>query len=110
MTVELRTLADYQGFTLRAFCQACDRSIALDQPALIARFGAEVLLDTIRHRLRCRQCGRRPEAFWSAITMGWDVLLRGDPEPAHGPGVRAPPERLLVGYHQLPAPDRQPPA
>ena len=59
MTVVLRTLADYQGFSLRAFCQACDRSIALDQTALIARFGPEVLLDTIRHRLRCRQCGRR---------------------------------------------------
>jgi hypothetical protein len=61
VTVVLRTLADYQGFTLRAFCQACDRSIELDQPALITRFGPEVLLDTIRRRLRCRACGRRTE-------------------------------------------------
>jgi len=52
--VVLRTLADHQAFTLRAFCEAWDRSIALDQSALIARFGPEVLLDTIRRWLRCR--------------------------------------------------------
>ena len=59
MTVQLRTLADYRQFTLRAFCQACDRSIELDQTALITRFGTGMLLDTIRQRVRCRQCGRR---------------------------------------------------
>jgi len=57
--VELLTLADHQGFSLRAFCQACDRSVELDQPTLIARLGGEVRLDAIRRRLRCRQCGRR---------------------------------------------------
>ena len=58
---ERRTLADYQGFSLRAFCQACDRSIELDQQALNSRFGAAALLDKIRHRLRCRRCGRRTQ-------------------------------------------------
>ncbi len=57
----LRTLADHQAFTLRAFCQACDRSVSLDHQALMARFGPKVLLDTIRRRLRCRQCGRRTQ-------------------------------------------------
>ena len=35
----LRTLADHQAFTLRAFCQARDRSIALDKQALADRSG-----------------------------------------------------------------------
>ena len=56
----LRTLADYQAFTLRAFCQACDRSIALDKRALADRWGWNVLLEELRRRLRCEKCGRRP--------------------------------------------------
>ena len=67
--VVLRTLADYQGFTFRAFRQACDRSIELDQPVLIARFCPEVLLDTIRRRVRCRQCGRRISAPLGGVTL-----------------------------------------
>jgi hypothetical protein len=59
VTVVLRTLADYHQFRLTAFCQLCDRSAQLDHAALAERFGAEVLLDTIRQRVRCRQCGRR---------------------------------------------------
>ncbi len=59
--IVLRTLADYQAFTLSAFCQACDRSVALDHQALADRWGWEVLIGDIRRRLRCEQCGRRPE-------------------------------------------------
>ena len=59
--VVLCTFADYHQFRLTAFCQACDRSAQLDHGALAERFGAEVLLDTIRRRVQCRQCGRRTE-------------------------------------------------
>ncbi len=57
----LRTLADHQAFTLRAFCQACDRSVALDTQGLADRWGWNVLLQDIRRRLKCQECGRRPE-------------------------------------------------
>ena len=57
----LRTLADHRAFTLRAFRQACDRSVALDHQALADRCGSDVLLQDIRRRLKCQQCGRRPE-------------------------------------------------
>ena len=59
--VVLRTLADYQAFTLSALCQACDRSVTLDHQTLADRWGSDVLLEDIRRRLRCRECGRRPE-------------------------------------------------
>ncbi len=59
--VVLRTLADYQAFTLSALCQACDRSVLLDHQALVDRWGWEVLIGDIRRQLRCQQCGRRPE-------------------------------------------------
>ncbi len=57
----LRTLADYHVFTLTAFCRDCDRSVLLDKTALAERYGEDVLLQDIRLRLTCRQCGRRPE-------------------------------------------------
>ncbi len=57
----LRTLADYHVFTLTAFCRDCDRSVLLDKTALADRYGEDVLLEDIRRRLTCRQCGRRPE-------------------------------------------------
>ena len=59
--VVLRTLADHRAFTLSAFCQTCDRSVALDKDALADRYGWDVLLEDIRRRLTCQQCGRRPE-------------------------------------------------
>ncbi len=59
--VVLRTLADYQPFTLRAFCPNCGRSVPLDHEALARRFGWEARLQDIRRRLRCQQCGRRPD-------------------------------------------------
>ncbi len=59
--VVLRTLADYQAFTLSAFCQACDRSVALDHQAVADRWGWGVLLQDIRRRLRCEKCGRRAQ-------------------------------------------------
>ena len=61
VTVVLRTLADHQAFTLRAFCQACDRAVELDQTALAARFGGDILLEAVKRRLRCQQCGRRAQ-------------------------------------------------
>ncbi len=57
----LRTLADYHAFTLTAFCRDCDRSVLLDKQALADRYGEDVLLEDIRRRLTCRQCGHRPE-------------------------------------------------
>ena len=57
----LRTLADYHAFALTAFCRDCDRSVVLDKEALADQYGSEVLLDEIRRRLTCQQCGRRPE-------------------------------------------------
>ncbi len=57
----LRTLADYRAFTLRAFCQACDRSVELDHQALADRQGRDVLIEDIRRRLKCEQCGRRSQ-------------------------------------------------
>ncbi len=59
--VVLRTLADYQAFTLSALCQACDRSVVLDHQALADRWGWEVLLTEVRRRLRCQQRGQRPD-------------------------------------------------
>ena len=59
--VVLRTLADHRAFTLSAFCQTCDRSVALDKDALADRYGWDVLLEDIRRRLRCERCGRRPQ-------------------------------------------------
>ena len=61
VTLVLRTLADYHAFTLTAFCRHCDRSVILDKAALTDQYGADVLLEEIRRRLTCRQCGRRPE-------------------------------------------------
>ena len=52
--VVLRTLADHRAFTLRAFCQACDRSVELNHQALADRCGWDVLLQHIRRRLRCQ--------------------------------------------------------
>ena len=57
----LRTLADYRAFTLRAFCQTCDRSVELDHKALADRLGRDVLVEDIRRRLKCEQCGRRSQ-------------------------------------------------
>ena len=56
----LETLAEHQGLTLTAFCLACDRSRVLDQDALAARFGWDVLVQDIRRRVRCARCGQRP--------------------------------------------------
>ena len=56
--VVLRTLVDRRMFILSAFCQACDRSVWLDQQALADRLGWDVVLQHIRRRLRCQQCGR----------------------------------------------------
>ena len=57
----LRTLADCHAFALTAFCRGCDRSVILDKAALAERYGDDVLLEAIRRRLTCQQCGRRPE-------------------------------------------------
>ena len=46
--VVLRTLADYQPFTLRAFCPTSGRSVPLDHEALARRFGWDMLLEDIR--------------------------------------------------------------
>ena len=54
-------MADYQAFALTAFCQACDRSVLLDQQALADRYGWDVLLEELRRRLRCAKRGRRPK-------------------------------------------------
>ncbi len=62
----LRTLADHQAFTLRAFCQACNRSVALDHQALADRYRWDVPLGDIRLRLRCHQCGRRADRLMKA--------------------------------------------
>lgn len=35
--------------------------MTLNPQALADRFGRDVLLDDIRRRLRCQQCGLRPE-------------------------------------------------
>ena len=56
--VVLRTLADHRAFTLSGFCQTCNRSVVLDKDALADRYGWDVLLEDIRRRLRCQQCGR----------------------------------------------------
>ena len=64
----LRTLADYQPFTLTAFCRDCDRSVVLDKEKLAARHGCDVLLEELRRRLTCQQCGRRPER----LLVGFD--------------------------------------
>ena len=61
MTLVLRTLADYHAFTLTAFCRDCDRSVLLDKTKLADQYGQDVLLEEIRRRLTCQQCGRRPE-------------------------------------------------
>ena len=44
----LRTLAEYQAFSLSAFCRACDRSVALNHQALADRWEWHVLLQEIR--------------------------------------------------------------
>ncbi len=36
VTLVLRTLADHQAFSVRAFCQACDRSVVPDKDQLEA--------------------------------------------------------------------------
>ena len=64
----LRTLADHRAFTLQAFCQACDRSVALNHQALADRCGWDVLLQDIRRRLRCDTCGRRNQR----LLVGFD--------------------------------------
>ena len=54
----VRTLADHQVFTLRAFCQPCDRSVVLDHQALADRWGWDVLLPTkdMESRFPNRHC------------------------------------------------------
>ena len=59
--VVLRTLADYQAFTLHGRCLDCDRMEPLDHSALAKKFGADVPIASIREKLVCRVCGRRAE-------------------------------------------------
>ncbi len=61
MTLVLCTLADHRAFTLRAFCQACDRSVELNHQALADRYGWDVQLEELRRLLRCEKCGRRAQ-------------------------------------------------
>ena len=70
----LRTLADYQPFALTAFCRACDRSVVLDKAALTERYGSDVLLEELRRRLTCQQCGRRPEG----LSVGFEQVAGPD--------------------------------
>ena len=62
--VVLRTLADHRAFSLSAFCQACDRSVALDKDRLADRYGWDVLLQDIRRRLRCQEGERRAQRLF----------------------------------------------
>ena len=57
--VILRTLADYQCYTLTAVCSDCQRYTPLDHATLAERFGWDMLIPEIKRRVRCAQCGRR---------------------------------------------------
>lgn len=66
------TLGDLSpGDFLSARCPSCDRSEALDIPALVARLGPDFEVTDLRDRLRCSQCGRR-----AMFTRGFDPLWR----------------------------------
>ena len=70
----LRTLADYHDFELTAFCRDCDRSVVLDKAQLADQYGSDMLLEEIRRRLTCQQCGRRPER----LLVGFSQAARPD--------------------------------
>ncbi|MGA1370323.1 MAG: hypothetical protein ACO3Z6_01860 [Pseudomonadales bacterium] len=53
----LAELAD--RFQVYALCGPCGRMEALDLGAAIERLGPESTVDTLRARLRCRECGTR---------------------------------------------------
>jgi hypothetical protein len=57
--VILRTLADYQCYTLTAVCSDCQRYTLLDHAVLAARFGWGALIPDIKRRVRCDACGKR---------------------------------------------------
>ena len=72
-------LADYRAFTLSAFCQTGDRSVRLDKDALADRYGWDVLLEDIRRRLKCRQCGHRSKR----LILGYHQAAVPDPARAN---------------------------
>ena len=76
MTLVLRTLADHRAFTLRAFCQGCDRSVELNHQALADRCGWDVLLLDIRRRLRCQECGAPARALLVGMSRRYGRLNR----------------------------------
>ena len=68
--VVLRTLADYQCYTLTAVRSDCQRYTPLDHATLADRFGWDVLIPEIKRRVRCSQCGRRTGGI---VGNGWEV-------------------------------------
>ena len=80
MTLVLRTLAEYDAFTLTAFCRDCDRGVLLDKAALAELYGDDVLLEELRRRLTCQQCGRRPER----LSVGHQQAAVPDSNPQTG--------------------------
>ena len=56
----LRFVSDYYdaGHKVYGTCSHCVRSMALDLPNVMRRYGPMLTIEELRGRLRCHRCGR----------------------------------------------------
>ena len=73
--IELRTLSDLLagGQTLYVECLNCDWLKGLDLPAVMAQFGTDLALRTLRLKVRCDRCRSSHVRL-----LLFDALKRGD--------------------------------
>jgi hypothetical protein len=62
LAVTLGELADH-GFEIAATCPGCERTRSGQLAALTGRHGRAALLDALRRKLRCRNCGSKAIAI-----------------------------------------------
>ena len=69
-SITIHTLGDLgPNFWLGASCESCFHFADIDRHELARRMGSDAVLDDIRRKLRCRQCGSREVLLY----RGWDA-------------------------------------
>lgn len=66
----LHTLADLaERQVIYALCDPCRRSVCLNTRRLIALYGADLTLASLKYRLTCRVCRARPRQIRIVYTI-----------------------------------------
>jgi hypothetical protein len=61
---DLNTLADLgKGQVIYSICTQCRRTVQLDARRLMARYGRELTISQLKHRLTCSHCKARPRCI-----------------------------------------------